>query len=240
MIHEKIKKLRTESNMSQEELARLMDISRPTLSQIELGERKLKAEEVQRLASIFEVSTTEFLEPSKPVIKKERQNDSHAKLKNLILYILGKCWQKPNVGEIVLNKLLYFSDFNYYELSFESISGTDYLKFPKWPVPKDMDTVLNEMAEDNLINRFNAEYFGFTQKKAIPLKEPDMSAFNGKQIEVIDRVISEYSDKNGKWLTDYSHEDMPWKATKNLMDTIEYGLVFHRAPSYSVTASEMF
>ena len=103
-----------------------------------------------------------------------------------------------------------------------------------------MDTVLSEMAEDNLINRFNAPYFGFIQKKAIPLKEPDMSAFNGKQIEVIDRVISEYSDKNGKWLTDYSHEDMPWKATKNLMDTIEYGLVFHRAPSYSVTASEMF
>lgn len=91
MIHEKIKQLRIQSSLSQDELARVIGISRPTLSQIELGERKLKADEVQRLASIFEISTAEFLEPSKPVIKKERKNDSHAKLKNLILYILGKC-----------------------------------------------------------------------------------------------------------------------------------------------------
>lgn len=36
MIHEKIKKLRIDNAISQEELAKLMGISRPTLSQIEL------------------------------------------------------------------------------------------------------------------------------------------------------------------------------------------------------------
>jgi len=36
MINEKVKKIRTENNISQEELAKLMGISRPTLSQIEL------------------------------------------------------------------------------------------------------------------------------------------------------------------------------------------------------------
>ena len=36
-------------------------------------------------------------------------------MKNLILYILGKCGQRPNIGKTVLNKLLYFSDFNFYE-----------------------------------------------------------------------------------------------------------------------------
>ena len=94
------------------------------------------------------------------------------------------------------------------------------------------------MEADELIKRFDAEYFGFTQKKAIPLRDPDMLGFNGKQIEIIDKVISEYSDKNGKWLTDFSHEDMPWKATKEMMQPIEYGLVFHRSPAYSISPTQ--
>ena len=130
MIAEKIKKLRTDAGLSQEELARLIGISRPTLSQIELGERELKADEISRFAEIFEMPTAEFFESTVSEIRVERVNDPHRKLKHLILYILGKCGQKPNVGEIVLNKLLYFCDFNYYELTFDSITGTTYLKYP--------------------------------------------------------------------------------------------------------------
>lgn len=235
MIHEKIKQLRVQNNISQDELARIIGISRPTLSQIELGERKLKADEVQKIAGIFEISTSELLETPKQEIRTEGTEDRNPELKNLILYILGKCGQKPNVGEIVLNKLLYFCDFNAYELTFESISKVEYVKFARWPVPKDMDKILLEMEHEGKIKRFEADYYGYSQKKAIPLIEPDMTAFNGKQIEIIEKVINEYSDKNGKWLTDFSHEDMPWKATKNLGDTIKYGLVFHRSPVYSVS-----
>ena len=46
----------------------------------------------------------------------ERVSIPHLKRKkfeNVLLYILEKCAGKPNVGETVLYKLLYFSDFNY-------------------------------------------------------------------------------------------------------------------------------
>lgn len=131
MIADKIKKLRTDTGLSQEELARLIGISRPTLSQIELGERELKADEISRIAEIFEMPAAELLETSQIASRQERKNDPHAKLKNLILYILGKCGQKPNVGEVVLNKLLYFCDFNYYEHTFDSITETQYIKYPR-------------------------------------------------------------------------------------------------------------
>ena len=45
------------------------------------------------------------------------------KFKNVLLYILERCAGKPNVGETVLYKLLYFSDFNYYELYEEQLTG---------------------------------------------------------------------------------------------------------------------
>jgi len=52
------------------------------------------------------------------------------KLMQTILYILSKCAGKPNVGKIVLNKLLYFADFNHYEKYRASISGDVYIKKP--------------------------------------------------------------------------------------------------------------
>ena len=58
------------------------------------------------------------------------------KFKNVLLYILERCAGKPNVGETVLYKLLYFADFNYYELYEEHLTGAKYRKLPFGPVPK--------------------------------------------------------------------------------------------------------
>src|SRR5665811_2454349 len=69
---------------------------------------------------------------------RDRISVPHIKLsifKNVLLYILERCAGKPNVGETVLYKLLYFSDFNYYELYEEHLSGARYRKLPYGPVP---------------------------------------------------------------------------------------------------------
>ena len=56
------------------------------------------------------------------------------KFKNILLYILERYAGKPNVRETILSKLLYFSDFNYYELYNEHLTGSKYLKLPYGPV----------------------------------------------------------------------------------------------------------
>jgi len=44
---------------------------------------------------------------------------------------LEKCGAKPNVGETMLYKLLYFVDFNYYELFESSLTGEAYRRIKK-------------------------------------------------------------------------------------------------------------
>jgi hypothetical protein len=53
------------------------------------------------------------------------------KFKELLLYILYEVGMKPNIGKTVLYKLLYFCDFNFYELYGKSITGMQYIKLPK-------------------------------------------------------------------------------------------------------------
>lgn len=237
MIHKRIKELRTTANLSQEELANAIGISRVAISQIELWERSIKTEELKRFSEVFEISTDDLIksEKKKKIHILSKEKDQLYKFKQTFLYILNKCAQKPNIGKTVLNKLLYFSDFNFYEKNYTSITWVDYAKLPKWPVPQNMDAIISEMEQEQLIKQIEVPYFNYHQQRVIPLITPDMNIFTAAEIIEIDDVLAKYSDKSADWLSDRSHNDMPYKATKNIGDIISYGLVGYRDQMYSVS-----
>jgi uncharacterized phage-associated protein len=150
-----------------------------------------------------------------------------------LLYILQKCAGKPNVGETVLYKLLYFSDFNHYELYEEHLTGATYRKLPYGPVPQKLDAFIVRMLADHEIERIRAPYFDKTQTRYIPLVNPDLTAINGAEKEVIDKVIEQYADWSAASISTYSHKDMPWLASKE-GEEMDYELVFYREAPYSV------
>ena len=131
-IGQRITELRKIKGFSQEYLAKSVEISRPSLAQIELGNRSIDILELQKLSIVLGFSLDDFMSDGfianhKLDGKEERKtkkNDERIsvptlkieKFKNVLLYILEHCAGKPNVGETVIYKLLYFSDFNYYEL----------------------------------------------------------------------------------------------------------------------------
>lgn len=54
--NERIKYFRNELHLTQEYIAACLGLSRATVTQIELGKRKVTAEEIEKLCSIFGVS----------------------------------------------------------------------------------------------------------------------------------------------------------------------------------------
>lgn len=60
-IYERLKNARTTLNLSQEFVARQMNMSRPTISAIESGQREVKAEELNRFSRLYGVSVDELL-----------------------------------------------------------------------------------------------------------------------------------------------------------------------------------
>jgi len=57
---QKIKKLRTEKGLSQEQVAQVIGVSRPTYTAIEAGKQKLDIEEAQKLAKLFGLGVDVF------------------------------------------------------------------------------------------------------------------------------------------------------------------------------------
>ncbi len=152
---------------------------------------------------------------------------------NVFLYMLGRCAGKPNVGETVLYKLLYFSDFNYYEIYEEHLTGATYRKLQYGSVPQKFDAIIQQMIEKKQIQRVKTTYHGLPQTRYLPLEKADLTLLRASEKEVIDRVIEHMSDWSASAISTYSHNDMPWLASKE-GEEISYELVFYREPPFSV------
>ncbi len=56
-LHERIRLAREDAGLTQGQVSKLLDVSRPTVSDIEAGRRKVSAEELGKMADLFGVST---------------------------------------------------------------------------------------------------------------------------------------------------------------------------------------
>jgi transcriptional regulator with XRE-family HTH domain len=244
----RVTELRKKKGLSQEELAKRVHISRSSLTQIELGNRGVDVLELQKLSLELGFSLDEFLshdfelnpsfveDPSGSLEKKERISVPKLhieKFKNVLLYMLERCAGKPNVGETVLYKLLYFSDFNYYELYEEHLIGAKYRKLPFGPVPQKLDKLIQQMIESKQLQRVKTAYRGYAQTRYLPLVKSDLKELKASETEVIDRVIEQMSDWSAAAISEYSHKDIPWLASKK-GEEINYELVFYREAPFSV------
>ncbi len=247
-LGQKIKNLREQHGISQQKLARLLGIPRPAISQIESGDRKISTDELIRLSEIFNLSINVLLDMEKEheVILKETRKRKKIKpqirinvpqrnldkFKEILIYILNKVGSKPNIGETVIYKLLYFIDFDFYEKYEEQLIGATYIKNNYGPTPVEFKKITNKMMRDEEIIRVESNYFDYPQTKYLPLRKPDLSKLKATEIELIDDVLNRFSDMNANWISEYSHKDVPWLTTED-GKVIEYESVFYRTIPYS-------
>lgn len=72
------------------------------------------------------------------------------------------------------------------------------------------------MQQTGYIQPIEANFHGYKQMRYIPIIMPDLQTLTATEVQELDNVIAKYGDKNGKRLTEYSHEDMPYQATKDI------------------------
>lgn len=251
-LGKRIKEMRELKGLSQREVAPKVDLKRSTISQIENGDRKISAEELLKFSRLFNVTPNNLLDLEKSpevVLQEERVREEKKennkirinvpqknlkKFKEVLLYILNRIGSKPNVGETVIYKLLYFIDFDYYEKYEEQLIGATYQKNTFGPTPVEFAKVIEDMKRKDEIVEVDSKYFDYPQRKYLPLRKADLSILNKSQeIEVINDILNRLSDKNAKEISEYSHEDVPWLTTEE-GEMIEYESVFYRIPPYSV------
>ena len=249
---------RTSRNLTQEYMASRLKMSRPTYMQIERGEREITVNEARILAEIFDLSLEDFLQEreeqtakvtieksgkkaivKKPDIRINVPQEKAEKFKQTLLYILRKIGGKPNVGETVLYKILYFIDFDYYEKYEEQLIGARYMKNKYGPTPVAFPHIIAELEKEGKVERIKSKFYTHEQTKylvhpALPL---DVSALSAQELAHIDWEIGRFGDMTAVQLSALSHRDTPWLAAKD-KEALEYEHAFYRPEETSVRQYE--
>lgn len=160
------------------------------------------------------------------------------KFKSLVHYIIFKYNKLKDINRTILFKLLYFSEFNFYELNERLITGESYLKWTYGPVPKDFLEIKNELVSEKKIQE--KEYSlgdDFKKYTYVSLVEAETESFSDDELKCIDETLKKLSHMGARQISVYSHGDMPWQAAE-INEEIEPEFVFYRDPEYCVVDYE--
>ncbi len=256
-----IKSLRVQRGFSQLEIAGKLGISRSSYIAFEQGKRELTLAEAGELGKIFEVSLEDIkagkistqevvLEKNKKSVKtksvgrevRERisvPQEKVDKFKKVLLYVLSKVGGKPNIGQTVLYKLLYFIDFDYYEKFEEQLVGARYMKNTHGPTPVAFAKIISELEEQGKVEAIQSKFYKYDQTKYLvnPNNPVNLSGLSGQEIAHIDWELNRLSDLTASKISALSHKDTPWLVAKE-KGQLDYEHVFYRPEETSVREYE--
>ncbi|MDR3125805.1 MAG: DUF4065 domain-containing protein [Candidatus Nomurabacteria bacterium] len=251
---ELIKKLREDAGLTQQEIAEKLGLARATYAAIEDG-REPRLGTIKELAEFYQVAPGDLVDGKisrihEPISVYERVNKTITekrelkprtnpdKLRDVLLYLTEKIGAKPNVGETVLYKLLYFIDFDYYEKNERSITGLTYIKNHFGPTPAGaFAKIVSKMEQDGDIETAETKYYTHKQKKYLPRRRADLKSLSADELAHIDWEIERLGDKSANELSDLSHLDTPWVVAEH-GKPINPKFVFYRGTKTAVAEPE--
>ncbi len=249
-MNETLKTLRERNSFSQDELAGKLGISRQSYIKYETGTVDMPLDILRKAAKLFDVSYSCLIDDVMPVepeyqiepltgmseqsdIRISIPENNIEKFKQVFLYILTKVGARPNVGQTVLYKLLYFIDFDFYELYEKQLMGLSYIKNTFGPTPVSFAKLVKQMENDGQIEEIKTKYYQHDMTKYLPIVEPDLEQLSALELQFIDAELEKHSHKTAAELSNLSHKDIPWIGAKD-KEVLDYESVFYRTPETSV------
>ncbi len=223
---QKVKEFRIKNNLSQEQVAKAIGVSRPTYTAMEAGKQKLSAEEAQKLASLINISIDELLSGNIANVEKYKQM--------ILLYLRMNLTSKKDnkIPKTKLAKLLYLADFAWYYNHLESMSGMMYRKISYGPVPDTFFRALDELEESGKI---------FIERKDVDGKEMFLiseseSNINEKivtlssdEIKLMKDIGKKWKDKKTNEIVNFTHNQLPYTLCRQ-DEIIPYELITQEDP----------
>lgn len=222
---EKIKEIRAKSGMTQEEVAKVIGVSRSTYASIEAGKQELSLEEAQKLVEHFNLSIDFLLTGNLPDINKYKQM--------ILAFLRSGLSRDGKVPKTKLAKLLYLADFSWYYDTLNSMSGMSYRKITYGPVPDMFFRALDELEESGkiLIERKS----GSDGKEAILIKEVEcnsnqkLNQISDKEKKRISEVAVKWKDKTTNDIVNFTHNQLPYFLCRE-NQVIPYSLIIQEDP----------
>ncbi len=222
---QKLKNLRMERNLSQDQVAKALEISRTTYISIESGKQTMDLEEVKKLSSFFGIDVSSLVSGNIPNIEK---------YKHMILsYLRMDISKDGKVPKTKLAKLLYLADFAWFYNHLESMSGMEYRKIAYGPVPDMFFRAIDELEESGKIS---VERKNDGAKDMFLISESDsnrnekINTVSKEEGELMKKILVKWRDKKTQDIVNFTHNQLPYFLCRE-NEVIPYELITQEEPS---------
>jgi len=219
-----IKELREKKGMSQQEIAKKLEMSRPSYILVEQGKKELSLSEAQKIASIFGISLKDMETGIVP---------DFDKYKEMILSFL-RCFSLKADGKVPktkLAKLLYLADFSWFYENMESMSGMQYRRIKYGPVPDLYFRALDELEEEGRIDRDNKKSDVILISENEASKKVGLKNLKKEEKGLIIKIAKKWEDRKTREIVNFTHNQLPYKVCSP-DEIIPYELIIQEDPDY--------
>ncbi len=225
LFTQQLKDLRLSKNLSQDQVAKSIGVSRPTYVAIENGKSELSLDQAQKLAGIFGLDLNELATGNVPDIEK---------YKHMILaYLRSGLSKDGRVPKTKLAKLLYLADFSWYYNNLQSMSGMPYRKITHGPVPDMFFRAIAELEESGKIEiekkKFDEGKDVFLIKESESNINENINSLSKEQKDLIKNISKKWASKKTQEIVNFTHNQMPYSICRE-NEIIPYILITQEDP----------
>lgn len=221
---QKVKELRTQKGLSQEQLAKAIGVSRPTYTAIEAGKQELSLDEAKKLATLFGIGVDELLSGAVPNMEK---------YKHMILtYLRVGLSADGKVPKTKLAKLLYLADFAWFYDHLESMSGMQYRKIAYGPVPDMFFRALDELADDGKIvidKKTEGDKDMLLISESESNKNEKIQTLSSGEQKLMKEIATKWKGKKTHEIVNFTHNQLPYFLCRD-NELIPYELITQEDP----------
>lgn len=135
------------------------------------------------------------------------------KLAHMLLYVAEKVEGDPRAGKTKLHKILFFSDFEAFRRTGESISGEHYVKYDQGPFLKPLDSTVNKMANAGLAEWAPANQW--LEVRLVPRAKADVSLLTDLDRQILSSNVKRFWGMSASGVSNLSHRLFGWQTTPN-------------------------
>lgn len=205
---------------TQEEMASVIGISRPTYVALEKGEGSLTIAQLTKLANKLGCQPEDIL--AEQIIDENKYQGI------LLEAVFSGAGRDGKIPKTKLAKLIYLADFGWYYQHLESITGAQYRKLPQGPVPNYYFSAIDDLFDKGLINieiKDNAQLISLTDAG----KQVNFKNLTKVELDFVRKVAKKWQEKRTNEIVAFTHQQLPYKVCTE-GEIIPYELITQQDP----------
>jgi transcriptional regulator with XRE-family HTH domain len=222
-----LKQIRERNGLSQEDIARVLGISRTTVGDIERDRRDIEFGEMRSLASFLRISIVDLFDAQ--AVPGARLGKYREMLMQAALSFRAATGK--DIPKTFLAKLVYLADFAWFYEHLEPMSGMVYYRREYGPVADEYFTALGTLVDEGQLRTVNGRQAHWYRPVVFEDRPFSPQYLSAQEVALIEQIADRWKGATTAQIVEFTHSQLPWQICLP-NEPIPYSLITQEEPGH--------